>query len=174
MALARLNALPLVSAERALLACCGSHAWARQMADARPFSSTSQLLDSAATVWGALASADWLDAFRAHPKIGERGGPAPQPAAASRWSASEQRRVREADAHTRAALARANEEYESRFGHIFIVCATGKSASDVLATLRARLSNAPAQELRVSAGEQQKIMVLRLEKMLCDLEATGS
>jgi allantoicase len=153
----RLNAVPTATLEAALLACCGSRAWVRRMAEGRPFQSAAALKQQSDQIWRSLGREDWLEAFAAHPRIGEKG---------NRWSEAEQAGARGADAETLAALAAANREYESRFNHIFIVCATGKSAEEMLGLLRARLDHDPETELRVAAEEQRKITNLRLEKLL--------
>jgi OHCU decarboxylase len=144
-------------AERELLSCCGSRRWARRMAGARPFASESELLASADRFWIELSVEDWQEAFAAHPKIGDR---------ASGQAAQEQSGTRGASAGLIEELARANRDYEKRFGHIFIVCATGRSGEEMLDLCRRRLHNDPATELRVAAEEQRKIMRLRLERML--------
>ncbi|HEX2203297.1 MAG TPA: 2-oxo-4-hydroxy-4-carboxy-5-ureidoimidazoline decarboxylase [Longimicrobium sp.] len=167
-ALDRLNALPPDDAERELRACCGSREWARRMAGARPFASVDALLARADEVWGGLGEDDWLEAFRSHPRIGERKAEAGQTAREQAWSSGEQAGVRSAAEETQRALSEGNREYEARFGHIYIVCATGKSADEMLALLEARLANDPAAELRIAAEEQRKITRIRLEKLLAD------
>jgi allantoicase len=156
-ALDRLNVLPPGEAESAFLACCGSRVWARRMAESRPFRDVAAVKETGDRLWWHLGREDWLEAFAAHPRIGERG---------SRWSEAEQAGARGADAGTLAALVEANRLYESRFDHIFIVCATGKSAAEMLSLLRERLDNDPETELRIAAEEQRKITNLRLEKLL--------
>lgn len=163
--LEHLNALPAAEAEAELLSCCGSREWARRVAARRPFASTSEVQEEAERAWWGLGREDWLEAFRAHPRIGERKGGA-QPERGARWSAQEQAGVGGAADPVRAALAEGNRAYEERFGHIYVVCATGKSAEEMLALLRARLANDPDTELRTAAGEQMKITHLRLEKLL--------
>jgi OHCU decarboxylase len=165
-ALARLNALPDDEAERELLTCCGSREWARRMAAGRPFRDAEELLDEAEGVWWELDPADWLEAFRAHPRIGEKKAEAGQTGRERAWSAGEQAGMDGAAAETQRALAEGNREYEARFGHIYIVCATGKSADEMLALLNARLANDPATEVRAAAEEQRKITRIRLEKLL--------
>jgi allantoicase len=152
-----LNALPQGDAEAALLACCGSKVWARRMAAGRPFRDRADLLKMSDGIWWSLAPEDWLESFKAHPRIGEKGG---------RWSEQEQAGARGARADVLAELAETNRRYEARFGHIFIVCATGKSAGEMLALLQERFANDPATELRAAADEQRKITHLRLEKLL--------
>ncbi|HEX8353381.1 MAG TPA: 2-oxo-4-hydroxy-4-carboxy-5-ureidoimidazoline decarboxylase, partial [Pyrinomonadaceae bacterium] len=149
-----------------LLACCGSSRWAAEVAALRPFWDTGQLLNLAGRVWRELDAGDRLEAFRAHPKIGESKAAAETGEAARRWAEGEQSGARDAAAETLAALAEANREYEARFGFIFIVCATGKTADEMLAALRARIDNDPETELRVAAAEQWRITELRLKKFL--------
>jgi OHCU decarboxylase len=161
-----LNALPEPDAGAFLSTCCGSTEWVRAMLARRPFASVDALLRAAEDVWWTLAPPDWLEAFARHPRIGERRAAAAQEERARSWAAEEQRGVERADEDVLAALAEANREYERRFGHIYIVCATGKTAPDMLALLRARLGNDAAAELRVAAGEQAKITRLRLLKLL--------
>jgi len=163
------DALPEEAAAEQLASCCGSREWVRKMLARRPFGTSDALLGAADELWWSLAADDWLEAFAHHPRIGERDAAAARSARAASWSADEQRGAGAAADDVRAALAEGNREYERRFGHIYLVCATGKSADELLALLRARLSNDPATELRVAAGEQAKITRLRLEKMLSAL-----
>ncbi len=165
-ALPQLNALPHDRAERELLTCCGSREWARRMAAGRPFRDAEEALDEADAVWWELDPADWLEAFRAHPPIGGTKAEAGQTDRERAWSAGEQAGMDAAAEETRRALAEGNRAYEERFGHIYIVCATGKSADEMLALLNARLANDPATELRAAAEEQRKITRIRLEKLL--------
>ena len=171
--LADLDALPTREAEPLLAACCGSPAWVRQMIERRPFGDVRSLLHAADQVWWSLSADDWREAFAHHPRIGEREAKIAQEARARTWSAGEQRGVADASADLRAALAEGNRDYERRFGHIYLVSAAGKSAEELLAVLRARLSNDPETELRVAAGEQAKITRLRLLKLLGAGDADG-
>ena len=163
-ALEQLNALPPEQAESEFLKCCGSRNWARALTEARPFADVGALFQEADSIWRSLGEQDWLEAFRAHPKIGESA--AVQSEQARSWSAQEQLAVQDAAAETKAALAAGNQQYEERFGFIFIVCATGKTSTEMLRILNARLQNDPRNELRVAAEEQRKITRLRLEKLL--------
>lgn len=165
-ALAHLNALPPGDAERELLTCCGSREWARRVAAARPYGSAGELLERADAEWWALDEADWREAFRSHPRIGERKAEAGQTRRERGWSAGEQAGMRSAAETTQRALAEGNRTYEARFGHIYIVCATGRSADELLALLQSRLHNDPATEIRVAAEEQRKITRIRLAKLL--------
>lgn len=164
--LARLNALPALAAEAELLTCCGSREWARRMAALRPFAGEDALFDAADVVWWALDREDWLEAFRSHPRIGERKAEAGQTQREQGWSRGEQAGMDAAAEATRRALADGNRAYEERFGHIYLVCATGRSADELLSILRSRLQNPPERELRVAAEEQAKITRLRLQKLL--------
>jgi len=166
MELNELNSYPGDFAEAEFLKCCGSQNWAHAMSASRPFLRVAELLEAADKVWWSLGEEDWLEAFRAHPKIGEKKAAAAQTEQAQTWSAQEQIGTQDASVNTMAALAAANKAYEERFGFIFIVCATGKSAAEMLTMLQARLANDRATELRAAAEEQWKITRLRLEKLL--------
>jgi len=166
MTLDELNRQPPASVEAELLKCCGCRNWASAMSAARPFADVDTLLTKADSTWRSLRSEDWLEAFRAHPKIGEKKAAATQSEAARKWSAQEQSGINAAATETMAALAQGNEDYEHRFGFIFIVCATGKSSEEMLSILQARLQNDAKTEIAVAAEEQKKITQLRLEKLL--------
>jgi allantoicase len=144
--------------EATLLACCGSHAWVKKMAESQPFATAEQMFDAADRIWWTLSPDDWREAFTAHPKIGEKNS--------DEQSCSEQSGMREAAAEIRARIAAGNRTYLERFGHIYIVCATGKSAAQMAEILESRLVNDPATELRAAAAEQRQITRLRLEKWL--------
>ena len=161
-----LNALSQEEAEAALLKCCGSTLWARRMAEERPFRDLQDLTAKADAVWWALDEEDWLEAFSRHPKIGERKSERAQAREAQQWSEAEQAGVSGAGQETSLALAAANSEYERKFGYIYIVCATGKSADEMLAILRGRLQNDADKEIHVAAEEQRRITHLRLQKLL--------
>jgi allantoicase len=177
-----LDSLPPAEAARELLSCCGSREWARRMEEERPFADPGRLAEAAGSVWRALSPEDWREALAAHPRIGERSAgepsgeatsetknreaPAPAGGQAARWSAAEQSGTAVASGEVLAALAEANREYEERFGMTFIVCASGKSAEEMLALCRERMGNDPGTELRVAAEEQLRIARLRLEKLL--------
>jgi 2-oxo-4-hydroxy-4-carboxy-5-ureidoimidazoline decarboxylase len=179
MRLEDLNALDEDAAAREFLRCCGSSRWARQMAAARPFATFAATLQAADAAWSALEGADRLEAFAAHPKIGERAGGAADAGRAAeadtaRWSAEEQAGVTDAADATRRRLADLNRDYEARFGYIFIVCATGKTAAGLLELLERRLANDPRNEIRIAAEEQRKITRLRLAKLLETDEDTNT
>lgn len=161
-----LNSLSPSQAQDAFLKCCGATAWAKAMSDARPFSDSQALFAKADEVWRSLNEDDWLEAFRAHPKIGEKKAATAQSVQAQSWSAHEQSESQKASDQTKAALTYGNRRYEERFGHIFIICATGKPAEEILGSLNERLQNDRETELRVAAEEQRKITWLRLAKLL--------
>ncbi|HUJ12650.1 MAG TPA: allantoicase [Thermoanaerobaculia bacterium] len=154
----RINTRVRAQAEAELRSCCGSAEWVRQMLASRPFDGGSELLAGAETIWWELEPQDWREAFAAHPRIGEN----PK----SQWAREEQAGASSAPSETMRALADINREYEKRFGHIFIVFATGKTADEMLALARQRMQNQPEQELRIAAEQQLKITKLRLMKLV--------
>lgn len=164
--LARWNALPLEDAAREILPCCGSKGWAREMALRRPVRDEVALLTASDEVWKNLPESDWMEAFRAHPRIGESDGPATNPQRSAVWSRTEQEKVRAADEEVKLALEEGNHAYEQRFNRIFIVCATGKSGPEILEMLRRRLQNDDAAELHEAAEQQRQIAHIRLRKWL--------
>ena len=165
-ALARLNQASPEIAESQFLDCCGSQKWARTMNETRPFADVAALLEKAAQIWLNLDAPDWLEAFAAHPKIGARAAAPKQQAQSAEWSRGEQSGTRAADDSVLDALAEANRLYERKFGYIFIVCATGKSAEEMLEICRQRINNDADTELQIAAEEQRKITEIRLNKLL--------
>lgn len=161
-----LNALSPEQAVKELLQCCGSKRWAEAMATQRPYASLETLLLAATDVWLSLEQSDWLEAFRSHPKIGERKATASVSEQSQQWSGQEQAGVNKASEQTVESLGNLNQLYEQRFGYIFIICATGKSSEEMLAALRERLQNDPATELPIAAAEQGRITHLRLKKLV--------
>jgi 2-oxo-4-hydroxy-4-carboxy-5-ureidoimidazoline decarboxylase len=164
--LARLNALPPEEAAEQLRACCGSSRWVAAMLARRPFRSAADLLAAADEAWRATGPEDWDEAFAHHPRIGERHAATPVSATARAWSAEEQGSARAADSAARAALAEANEAYERRFGRIYIVCAAGRTADEMLADIALRMKNDPERERAIAVEEQRKITGLRLEALV--------
>lgn len=161
-----LNALSDDDARMALTRCCGSSRWVAGMLARRPYSSGAALYAAAQDVWDSLERADYLEAFAHHPQIGgDLAQLRARFAATSGWASQEQAGVASAAEDTLEALRAGNLAYAERFGHIFIVCATGKTAAQMLALLQARLGNEPEQELKMAAGEQAKITRIRLEKL---------
>jgi OHCU decarboxylase len=173
-ALAALAGRGREEAEAAFRDCCGSRRWAGAMAAAGPYSSAEDLHLAAEAAFDGLGPEDWREAFGAHPRIGEREPAAARPGGqeerARAWSAGEQARAKAADPETLAALAAGNREYEERFGHVFLICATGRSAAEVLAALRERLGHDPEAEHRTAAAEQRKIT---RDKLLARLEGAS-
>jgi 2-oxo-4-hydroxy-4-carboxy-5-ureidoimidazoline decarboxylase len=165
MSVTALNTLSPADARAALLRCCGSRRWADAMLARRPFASPADLHAAADEVWAGLDRADWLEAFAAHPRIGDLDSLRKKFATTADWSAGEQAGVAGAGEAVLRELAEGNRRYEERFGHLFIVCATGKTAAEMLRLLCERLPNEPAAELAVAAAEQAKITRLRLEKL---------
>ena len=158
------NALPSEAAAAAILPCNGSQTWAENITALRPFATAFDLTCTADIIWRALPEQDQQQAFDSHPRIGERH--AKSATAASLALSSEEQSAAQLTTETEAALAEANRAYEVKFGRIFIVCATGKSAEEMLAILQHRLSNDPATELREAAEQQRQITQLRLRKWL--------
>jgi 2-oxo-4-hydroxy-4-carboxy-5-ureidoimidazoline decarboxylase len=164
--LARWNSLPMDQAVSEILPCCGSKAWARGVADRRPIADESSLLSASDEVWRSLAESDWNEAFASHPRIGERRAGAAVSSESAAWSSQEQARVATAEDAVRIALAEANRRYEQRFKRIFIVCASGRSAGEVLGALRRRMQNEAEVELQEAAEQQRQITRIRLKKWL--------
>jgi 2-oxo-4-hydroxy-4-carboxy-5-ureidoimidazoline decarboxylase len=152
-------------ARRLLRTCCGSSRWVDRMMARRPYGTRSGLHAAAREEWLSLANEDWLEAFSHHPQIGDRASLAKRFPETAHLSANEQSGVNSAADATLSALASENAAYKEKFGHIFIVCASGQTAEQMLATLRARITNDPATEIRIAAGEQAKITELRLDHL---------
>lgn len=166
MTLDELNALPASLAREELLRCCGCAKWAEEVAAARPFADKKALLAAADAAWARTGEREWLEAFSHHPRIGGKDALRAKFAATSGWARGEQAGAASASEAVLDALAKGNADYEARFGHIFIVCATGKSAAEMLDLLKSRLPNDAAKEKRIAAAEQAKITRIRLEKLI--------
>ena len=166
MTLDELNRLSEPEAREALRACCGASPWVTGMLGARPFASRDEMLAAADQAWAALPRADVAEAIAHHPRLGASGAAAPLSTRASGWSAGEQSGIATSADAVRAALAAGNDEYERRFGHTFILCATGLDASQMLEALRLRLTHDDGTEHDVTARELHRITRLRLEKLL--------
>jgi len=164
------NRLRVEEAVQQILPSCGSKAWAEGIAARRPFESGAALLEASDEIWRGLTPGDWLEAFENHPRIGEARAASSSAqhvsAQSVEWSAQEQRDVQNAEDAVKAALSEANREYEKRFDRIFIVCATGKSAGEMLEILQRRLRNDEATELHEAAEQQRQITQIRLKKWL--------
>jgi 2-oxo-4-hydroxy-4-carboxy-5-ureidoimidazoline decarboxylase len=160
-----LDLAPPGEARRLLATCCGSSAWVERMVRRRPFTSVDRLLANAREAWVDLTWTDWLEAFAHHPQIGDRAELARRFAQTAHLSEQEQRGVDGAPGEILDRLAAANRAYHDRFGYIFIVCATGRSAAEMLALLRERLPNDASTEIKIAAAEQAKITELRLKAL---------
>lgn len=164
--LARWNNLSLEEAARAILPCCGSKAWARGMAARRPILDEGVLLAASDAVWNSLRERDWMEAFQSHPRIGASHVPPAASRQSAAWSRTEQQQVASAEPEVKLALAEGNRAYERRFHRIFILCASGKSANEILEILERRLQNDEKTELHEAAEQQQQIAQIRLKKWL--------
>jgi 2-oxo-4-hydroxy-4-carboxy-5-ureidoimidazoline decarboxylase len=158
-ALTAFNAAPAEAAERDLLACCASRSFAKAVADGRPYPDLAALQDAVTAVFKTLSWDDIVEAMNAHPRIGDRvpgGG----------WSSAEQSGAASASDTVRQNLTDGNRAYEQRFGHVFLICASGLSGQDMLDQLRARLGSDAEAERAVVRQELLKITQLRLTKLL--------
>lgn len=160
-----INAMPPDVLRPAFARCCESRRWIESMIADMPFASADQLFAVAERHWRSLSNADWLEAFAGHPRIGDLESIRKRFGATADLCHGEQAGVSDAGESVIRALADGNREYEERFGYIFIVCASGKSAAEMLAILRSRLDNDSERELAIAADEQWKITRLRLEKL---------
>ncbi len=150
---------------RELFKCCGSIRWVEGMLSLPETDSLSELLIKSEQAWSTCNDTDWREAFTCHPKIGDAESLAKKFASTAQWASGEQSGVQAATQSVITSLAEGNREYEEKFGFIFIVCATGKTAEEMLELLRLRLTNAPDVEIRIAAQEQLKITQLRLQKL---------
>ncbi|MEM9328773.1 MAG: 2-oxo-4-hydroxy-4-carboxy-5-ureidoimidazoline decarboxylase [Bacteroidota bacterium] len=166
MTLPELNQLAEAEAVTLLTQCCGSSRWVGLMVDRRPYESNEHLLDSAQEVWAQCTDKDFLEAFDHHPKIGDLNTLKAKYANTSSLAASEQGDMAEVSLDTLKALQQQNVAYEERFGFIFIVFATGRTAAEMLAILESRLPNSREIEIKIAAEEQLKITLLRLKKLI--------
>jgi allantoicase len=164
--LRQLNAMDEPDLHGALADFCAAPSWIAGVAAARPFTSADAVFSAADKAAESVSAEGWREAFRHHPRIGEQRAEGPQSDAARALSSREQSAAAAAPASDLAALAAANRRYEDRFGHVFIVCASGRTAAQMLAMLNERLANDPAAELTIAAAEQKKITRLRLERVL--------
>jgi 2-oxo-4-hydroxy-4-carboxy-5-ureidoimidazoline decarboxylase len=163
--LERWNGLAAADAAREVLSCCGSRVWADRLAAGRPFASADELFAASDAVWWALPEPDWQASFDSHPRIGQQHAKSATDESLT-WSSQEQRAAMSPDEVVKAALADGNRRYEERFGRIFIVCASGKSAAEILGILERRIGNPPDLELNEAAEQQRQITQLRLRRWL--------
>lgn len=166
MTLDELNALPEAEARQAFARCCGASRWIEQMVARRPFVGVQSLLGIAFGFWMGLGPDGWREAFTHHPRIGDLDSLRRRFSSTADLASREQSAVAAASRVVLEALAEGNRAYEERFGYIFIVFASGRSADEMLAMLKDRLGNDPEAELKIAAKEQWKIMRLRLDTML--------
>jgi hydroxyisourate hydrolase len=170
--IAQLNELPADKLREQLIICCTAEKWADQMVAKRPFAAASVHTVSG-DIWATLEESDYLQAFGSHPKIGEKhlkekfGSQA-------KWAAGEQAGAANASEETIKQLAIHNESYFNKFGFVFLICATGKTAEEMLASLLERESNERPAEVLIAAGEQNKITTIRLNKLLAELSAPAA
>lgn len=160
------NTLPDKEAFGALFVCCGSRIWAQSLLEKRMFTSLEELKEISDILWEQTTESDWMEAFSHHPKIGDVKSLEKKFASTAAWASGEQASVNEASQEVIQKLAKGNEDYEKKFGFIFIVCATGKSAPEMLELLEIRLPHEREKELRIAANEQNKITHIRLDKLL--------
>ena len=166
MTIVELNNLSNENTVEELFKCCGSSEWAQKLADNRPFKNKQQLLEVSDATWAGCSKHDGLEAFTHHPKIGDLKSLEKKFASTKEWAGKEQAGVDSATHKTLTELAEGNKVYENKFGFIFIVCATGKTANEMLAMLNARLQNNPETEIKIAMNEQNKITHIRLEKLI--------
>lgn len=166
MTIHELNEMPPAELNATLFKCCGSAAWVNKMLTLFPMDELVELLDFAEAQWFNCREEDWREAFSQHPKIGDIASLQKKFASTADWAAEEQMGVNTANAETQQALQKANKQYEDKFGYIFIVSAAGKSAEEMLNILQKRLQNEPEAEIKIAADEQNKITLLRLQKLM--------
>lgn len=166
MTLHQLNILPGQQVIEELTKCCGSSTWVNNMLPFIPADDMVELLEDAEEQWYKCSETDWKEAFAHHPKIGDIESLTKKFASTAKWASGEQSGMNTASQEIIKALAEGNRLYEEKFGYIFIVCAAGKKAEEMLAILQSRLLNAPENELEIAAEEQNKITKLRIQKLL--------
>jgi len=166
MTIKEINSLTHRKLYEALERCCGAKHWVEQMVNQAPYANEKELFDWADKIWENADESCWLDAFTYHPKIGDIDALEEKFANTKKWAAGEQSGVQSANRVILKALAEGNAAYEKKFSYIFIVCATGKTATEMLDLLNERLPNSKEEEILVAMKEQQKITKIRLEKLL--------
>lgn len=166
MSIENLNQLDNNQLKSEFLKCCGSNNWAEELTKRKPFNSEEELYKKSDEIWNSLTKDDWLEAFKQHPKIGDINSLAKKFANTKQWAENEQSGVNAATNQVIEELAKYNNDYDQRFGYIFIVCATGKSAQEMLDILKSRIDNEPDKELKIAGEEQNKITKIRLDKLL--------
>jgi 2-oxo-4-hydroxy-4-carboxy-5-ureidoimidazoline decarboxylase len=165
MTIQEFNVLPHIEAKTELIKCCGSGTWAERLLSERPFDSIEELKNCSDKIWTLLDENSWKEAFSHHPKIGDMESLKKKFASTANWAVKEQAAVKTAGIETLNALEKGNMDYENKFGFIFIICATGRSASEMLDALNSRINNSQSTELKIAVQEQNKITHLRLNKL---------
>lgn len=168
-----LNNLSPIDAQNWFIACCASATWAQNMVNAIPFTDINAVLSSADEHWTSTTENDWLEAFEAHPMIGNVDSLREKFANTKQLASNEQAGAASATEEELVALHRLNHEYKAKFGFIFIICATGLSAKNMLEALQARINNSREEELTIASKEQFKITVLRINKALNNSEPSN-
>jgi len=166
MTLQELNTLPSSEIKQQLFQCCGSSLWVEEMMKGIPYTSLTSLQENADSAWSLTKEEDWKEAFLDHPMIGDINSLREKFASTKQWASGEQSSVTVADDEVLSELKKLNNEYHQRFGYIFIICATGKSVAEMMASLIKRMENSPFDEIRIASEEQRKIMQLRILKLL--------
>ena len=166
MTLLQLNQLSKTDLSTQLASCCGASNWVHAMVHFRPYASEKILFEISDVIWSELGDEDYLEAFTHHPMIGDLQALQEKFASTATWAGEEQQGSQGADELILRALQQSNQAYLDKFGFIFIVCATGKTAEQMLAMLQVRLNNDAKTELATAAAEQHKITQLRLKKLL--------
>ncbi len=166
MSLEKINTLSHEEAFKAFTRCCGSHNWVNKMISSRPFKSINETIEISENIWNSLNEKDWLEAFEHHPLIGDIDSLKEKYSSSKILAEREQAGVNEASILTITELSKFNADYLKKFGFIFIVCATGKSADEMLSIIKERIKNDPVTEIKTAMKEQGKITKLRLEKIL--------
>jgi 2-oxo-4-hydroxy-4-carboxy-5-ureidoimidazoline decarboxylase len=164
------NTMDAIAAAAGVLPCCGSHAWAHGLAARRPLSTLPELLAASDAAWWSLPEADWKQAFDSHPRIGEQHAQADVTVESINWSVGEQGIAAQCDEEAKKMLAMGNRAYEQKFGRIFIVCATGKTTSEMLGILERRMHHTAEDEMHEAAEQQRQITHIRLQKWLAEHE----
>jgi 2-oxo-4-hydroxy-4-carboxy-5-ureidoimidazoline decarboxylase len=162
----KLNTIAVDELNDAFFRCSGSSVWTKAMVDAKPFSDHQDLFARSNLSWQTLSREDWLEAFKIHPRIGDIESLRKKFASTASWASDEQSGASHAPEEVLHELSKGNDHYEQKFGYIFIVCATGKSATEMLTLLKDRLHNDPEAEFAIACEEQKKITNLRLDKLL--------
>lgn len=165
MTIQQFNNLSLHQIKDELFKCCGCTNWAEKLLDKFPLTSIDELKNASDKIWFSLSETDWKESFTNHPKIGDVNSLKKKFASTANWASDEQAGVQSAEEQTLIELKKDNDEHKKKFGYTFIVCASGKSAGELLSLLKARLKNSPQEEIKIAMQEQNKITHLRIDKL---------